>query len=130
MYQNAVSQAQQVTDEANATLAEASARAAQLISEADLISRDAQDNSNQLLEDANRTATNLINQSRRRADMLSRKAEGYAANAIKDSEDRLARMKSERSDIEEFLGTLRNLMTTESMVAADENSAVEQLSEQ
>jgi RNA binding exosome subunit len=62
--------------------------------------------------------------------MLTRKAEGYAGNAIKDSEDRLARMKAERADIEEFLGTLRNLMTTESMVAADENSAVEQLDEQ
>ena len=36
-------------------------------------------------------------------------------------------MKNERSDIEEFLGTLRNLMTTESMVAADENSVAEQL---
>ena len=112
---------------ANATLAEASARAAQLISEADSIMRDAQDNSSQQLEDANRTATNLINQSRRRADMLSRKAEGYANNAIKDSEERLNRMKAERNDIEEFLGTLRNLMTTESMVAADENTAVEQL---
>ena len=98
-----------------------------MISEADSIMRDAQENSSQMLEDANRTATNLINQSRRRADMLSRKAEGYANNAIKDSEERLNRMKAERNDIEEFLGTLRNLMTTESMVAADENSAVEQL---
>jgi hypothetical protein len=36
-------------------------------------------------------------------------------------------MNAERAEIEEFLGTLRNLMTTESMVAADENSAAEQL---
>ena len=129
LYQNAVAQAGQVTEESNANLAEASARAAALISEAEQISRDAQENSSTQLEDANRTATNLINQSRRRSDMLTRKAEGFANNAIKDSEDRLNRMKLERAEIEEFLGTLRNLMTTESMVAADENSAVEQLEE-
>lgn len=127
LYQNAVSQAQQVIDEANSTLSEASARSAQLISEADRIMRESLESSSQQLEDANRTATNLINQSRRRAEMLSRKAEGFAAGAIRESEDRLNRMKSERIEIEDFLGTLRNLMTTESMVAADENSAVEQL---
>ncbi|MEY4423092.1 MAG: hypothetical protein RLZZ258_195 [Actinomycetota bacterium] len=126
LYQTAVTEAQAVTDEANTTLAEASARAAQLISEADRISREAQEQSAQLIEDSNRTATNLINQSRRRSEALTRKAEYFANATIRESEERLSRMKSERVEIEEFLGTLRNMMTTESMVAADENSAAEQ----
>ncbi|CAB4628204.1 unannotated protein [freshwater metagenome] len=101
-----------------------------MISEADQISREAHSNASQQLEEANRTATNLINQSRRRAEMLTRRAEAFANNAIKDSEERLNRMNTERTEIEDFLGTLRNLMTTESMVAADENSAVEQLDQE
>jgi hypothetical protein len=32
-------------------------------------------------------------------------------------------MKSERAEIEEFLNSLKGLMSTESMVAADENAA-------
>jgi hypothetical protein len=34
-------------------------------------------------------------------------------------------MKSERLEIDEFLNSLKSLMSTESMVAADENSASE-----
>jgi hypothetical protein len=55
--------------------------------------------------------------------MLSRKAESFANNAIRESEDRLTKMKSERAEIEEFLNSLKGLMSTESMVAADENAA-------
>jgi hypothetical protein len=32
-------------------------------------------------------------------------------------------MKTERAEIEEFLNSLKGLMSTESMVAADENAA-------
>jgi hypothetical protein len=55
--------------------------------------------------------------------MLSRKAESFANNAIRESEDRLTKMKTERVEIEEFLNSLKGLMSTESMVAADENAA-------
>ena len=125
MYQAAVAQAQQTTDEANANFNDASNRAAELMSEADRISREAQAQSSGLLEESQRTATNLINQSRRRAEMLSRKAETFASNAIRESEERLTKMKSERVEIEDFLASLKSLMSTESMVAADENAASE-----
>jgi hypothetical protein len=125
MYQAAVAQAQQITDEANANFTDASNRASELLSEADRISRESQIQANTLLEDSQRTATNLINQSRRRAEMLSRKAETLANNAIRDSEERLVKMKAERAEIDEFLTSLKSLMSTESMVAADENTASE-----
>jgi hypothetical protein len=57
--------------------------------------------------------------------MLSRKAETLANNAIRDSEERLVKMKAERGEIDEFLTSLKSLMSTESMVAADENTASE-----
>jgi hypothetical protein len=125
MYQAAVAQAQQITDEANSNFTDASNRASELLSEADRISRESQIQANTLLEDSQRTATNLINQSRRRAEMLSRKAETLANNAIRDSEERLVKMKAERGEIDEFLTSLKSLMSTESMVAADENTASE-----
>jgi ElaB/YqjD/DUF883 family membrane-anchored ribosome-binding protein len=113
-----------VTDEANATLSEASARSAQLVSEADAIMRDALENSSQQLEDANRTATNLINQSRRRAERLSRKAEGYALTAINDAEQRARRLQDEYDDINEFLDSLKSLMSTEAVVSVVESTAL------
>lgn len=126
IYQDAVSQAQAATDEGNAALAEASTRSAELIAEAERVHRETNDAATKQLEDAQRTAANLINQSRRRAEMLARKAEGYATSAMRDSEERLGRMKMERAELEEFLSTMRNLMSTESMIAADENAAFEQ----
>jgi hypothetical protein len=126
MYQRAVAQSQEVTDEANANFAEASARAAELMSEAERMSREANQNAAALAEDSQRTATNVINQARRRAEALSRRAESLANNAIKESEDRLSRMKGERIEIEEFLSQLRNLMSTDAMVADAENRAYDQ----
>jgi hypothetical protein len=55
--------------------------------------------------------------------MLSRKAESFANNAIRESEERLAKMKNERIEIDEFLHSLKGLMSTDAMVAADENAA-------
>jgi len=87
------------------------------------MSREAAQGANALSEESQRTATNVINQARRRAEQLSRRAESLANNAIKESEDRLSRMKTERVEIEEFLTQLKNLMSTESMVADAENRA-------
>ncbi|MFM5903546.1 MAG: hypothetical protein ACKOOD_00490, partial [Microbacteriaceae bacterium] len=75
---------------------------------------------------AQRKATTLLNLTRRRADDLTRKAESLANNAIKDSEERLSKMRAERIEIEEFLSQLRNLMSTEAMVAEAENTAENQ----
>ena len=90
------------------------------------MSREANQNAAALAEDSQRTATNVINQARRRAEALSRRAESLANNAIKESEDRLSRMKGERVEIEEFLSQLRNLMSTDAMVADAENRAYDQ----
>ena len=63
----------------------------------------------------------MINQSRRRAEILSRKAQGYAENAIKDSRERLNRLSEEREEVADFLESMSKLMSTESMVAVDES---------
>lgn len=76
-----------------------------------------------MADEATRTATNTINQARRRAEALTKKAESIANHAIKESEDRLVRMRAERIQIDEFLNQLRNLMSTEAMVADAENAA-------
>jgi hypothetical protein len=44
-----------------------------------------------------------------------------------DGQDRLARWESEANEIEDFLNTLKSLMSTESMVAADETLAQSEL---
>jgi hypothetical protein len=123
MYQNAVAQAQQITDEANANFAASAANAAELVAEAERISREANQHALNSAEEAQRKATSLLNLTRRRAEDLTRKAEGLANNAIKDSEERLSKMRAERIEIEEFLSQLRNLMSTEAMVAEAENTA-------
>ena len=80
-----------------------------------------------MTEDAQRNAGNLINQSRRRAELLARKAEAYANAVIVDGQERLQRWESESNEIEGFLNTLKSLMSTESMVAADETLAQTEL---
>jgi F0F1-type ATP synthase membrane subunit b/b' len=82
--------------------------------------RDAKLQATNLTEDAQRNAGNLINQSRRRAELLARKAEAYANAVIVDGQERLSRWESESNEIEDFLNTMKSLMSTESMVAADE----------
>jgi hypothetical protein len=67
----------------------------------------------------------LINQSRRRAELLSRKAQGYAENAIKDSRERLNRLSEEREEVADFLDSMSKLMSTESMVSVDESTVDE-----
>jgi lipoate-protein ligase A len=73
------------------------------------------------LQDSQKRATDLINQSRLRAEALSRKAQGFAENAIKDSRERLTRLSEEREEVAEFLDSMSKLMSTESMVSIDES---------
>ena len=127
IYESAVKQAQQATEEANKSVAEASRLAAELNSEAERNLREAKITAANVTEDAQRNAGNLINQSRRRAELLARKAEAYANAVIVDGQERLSRWESEANEIEDFLNTLKSLMSTESMVAADETLAQTQL---
>ena len=120
IYQAAVGQAQAVTDDAARTLADSSARAAEILSEAERVSREARNTRDEILEDSQRRATDLINQSRRRAEVLARKAQGYAENAIKDARERLNALSEEREQVSDFLDSMGKLMSTESMVSADE----------
>ncbi|MFM7013661.1 MAG: hypothetical protein ACKOXT_01545, partial [Actinomycetota bacterium] len=110
----------QATDDANRAVAEASRLAAELNAEAERNLREAKINAANVTEDSQRNAANLINQSRRRAELLARKAEGYANAVIVDGQERLSRWESESAEIGDFLNTLKSLMSTESMVAADE----------
>jgi len=121
IYQAAVSQAQATTEEANRALAESSARAAEIIMEAERVSRDARKFRDETLQESQQRSTDLINQSRRRAEILSRKALGYAENAIKDSRERLNKLSEEREEVADFLDSMSKLMSTESMVAIDES---------
>ena len=127
IYESAVRQAQQANEDANKAVAEASKLAAELNSEAERYLRDAKVTAANATEDAQRNAGNLINQSRRRAELLARKAEAFANAVIVDGQDRLARWESEANEIEDFLNTLKSLMSTESMVAADETLAQSEL---
>jgi cell division septum initiation protein DivIVA len=127
IYESAVKQAQAATDEANKAVAEASRLAAGLNTEAERTLREAKITAANVTEDAQRNAGNLINQSRRRAELLARKAEAYANAVIVDGQERLARWESESNEIEDFLNTLKSLMSTESMVAADETLAQSEL---
>jgi hypothetical protein len=120
MYESAVKQAQQATEEANKAVAEASRLSAELNAEAERILREAKLQATNVTEDAQRNAGNLINQSRRRAELLARKSEAYANAVIVDGQERLSRWESESNEIEDFLNTMKSLMSTESMVAADE----------
>ena len=124
IYQAAVAQAQAMTEEGSKTLADSTARAGELLSEAERVSREARDFQDDTREEANKRASDLINQSRRRAEALSRKAQGYADNAIKDARERLTRLSDERDQVTEFLATMDKLMSTESMVNFD-NSEVD-----
>jgi len=124
IYQAAVAQAQAMTEEGSKTLADSTARAGELLAEAERVSREARDFQDDTREEANKRAADLINQSRRRAEALSRKAQGYADNAIKDARERLTRLSDERDQVTEFLSTMDKLMSTESMVNFD-NSEVD-----
>jgi uncharacterized protein with GYD domain len=124
IYQAAVAQAQAMTEEGAKTLADSTARAGELLAEAERVSREARDFQDDTREEANKRAADLINQSRRRAEALSRKAQGYADNAIKDARERLTRLSDERDQVTEFLATMDKLMSTESMVNVD-NSEVD-----
>lgn len=123
IYESSVAQAQEATEIANRSVAEASKLAAQLTEESEDSLRKARLEASNLTENSKRDAMNLINQSRRRAELLARKAEGYANAVIVDSQQRINRWESESLEIEDFLNTLRSLMSTESMVAADETLA-------
>jgi cell division septum initiation protein DivIVA len=121
IYQTAVAQAQSITEGANQSLADSSSRAAEIIAEAERVSREARRFRDETLQDSQKRATDLINQSRIRAEALSRKAQGYAENAIKDSRERLTRLSEEREEVAEFLDSMSKLMSTESMVSIDES---------
>jgi cell division septum initiation protein DivIVA len=125
IYQAAVAQAQAMTEEGARTLADSTARAAELLAEAERVSREARDYQDDTREEANKRAADLINQSRRRAEALSRKAQGYADNAIKDARERLTKLSDERDQVTDFLSTMDKLMSTESMVSFDQSEAEE-----
>lgn len=124
IYQAAVAQAQAMTEEGSKALADSTARAAELLSEAERVSREARDFQDETRQESNKRATDLINQSRRRAEALSRKAQGYADNALKDARERLTRLADERDQVTEFLASMDKLMSTESMVNFD-NSEID-----
>jgi archaellum component FlaC len=111
-----------MTEEANRSLSESSARAAEMLSEAERVSREARNFRDETLQDSQKRSTDLINQARRRAEILSRKALGYAENAVKDSRERLNRLSEEREEVADFLDSMSKLMSTESMVAVDEST--------
>ena len=92
-----------------------------MLAEADRVSREARAFQDETREDANKKATDLINQSRRRAEALSRKAQGYADNAVKDARERLNKLTDEREQVTEFLDSMDKLMSTESMVSLDQS---------
>jgi cell division septum initiation protein DivIVA len=125
IYQAAVAQAQVQSEEGAKSLAEATARASELLAEADRVSREARAFQDGTREDANKRATDLINQSRRRAESLSRKAQGYADNAVKDARERLTKLTDEREQVTEFLESMDKLMSTESMVSLDQSESEE-----
>jgi hypothetical protein len=52
--------------------------------------------------------------------VLSRKAQGYAENAIKDARERMNKLSEEREEVADFLDSMGKLMSTESMVSVDE----------
>jgi len=125
IYQSAVAQAQAMTEEGARTLADSTTRAAELLAEAERVSREARDYQDDTREEANKRAADLINQSRRRAEALSRKAQGYADNAVKDARERLTKLSDERDQVTDFLSTMDKLMSTESMVSFDQSEAEE-----
>jgi len=124
IYQAAVAQAQAMTEEGAKTLADSTSRTAELLSEAERVSREARDFQDETRQEANKRATDLINQSRRRAEALSRKAQGYADNAVKDARERLTKLTDEKDQVTDFLSSMDKLMSTESMVNFD-NSEVD-----
>jgi len=124
IYQAAVAQAQAMAEEGSRTLSDSTARAADLLAEAERVSREARDFQDDTREESNKRAADLINQSRRRAEALSRKAQGYADNAIKDARERLTKITDERDQVTDFLDSMDKLMSTESMVNFD-NSEVD-----
>jgi vacuolar-type H+-ATPase subunit H len=113
-----------MTEEGAKTVADSTARAAELLAEAERVSREARDFQDETRQEANKRATDLINQSRRRAEALSRKAQGYADNAIKDARERLTKLTDEKDQVTDFLASMDKLMSTESMVNFD-NSEVD-----
>jgi hypothetical protein len=124
IYQAAVAQAQAMTEEGSRNIADSTARAAELLAEAERVSREARDFQDDTREESNKRAADLINQSRRRAEALARKAQGYADNAIKDARERLTKITDERDQVTDFLDSMDKLMSTESMVNFD-NSEVD-----
>jgi cell division septum initiation protein DivIVA len=125
IYQAAVAQAQTLTDEGARALAESSTRAAELMAEAERISREARIFQDETREEANKRATDLINQSRRRSEALSRKALVYAENAVKDARERLTKLSDEKDQVSDFLASMDKLMSTESMVNVDHSEVDE-----
>ena len=124
MYQRTLAQSDDIMARAEALLSDAAARAKEITLQAENTLKQAEIQAENLSETSNRNAFHLINEARRRSELLTRKAEGYALNAITDAEERARRLQDEYEDINEFLDSLKSLMSTEAVVSVVESTAL------
>ncbi len=123
--QAAIDQAAEINRRAEETLVEMTERGQMISAQATLTLREAENQATDLIESSQRNAFHLINESRRRSEQLTRKAESFTINAIRESEERLGRMQLEYEDLTEFLDSLKSMMATEAVVSILESNAVE-----
>jgi vacuolar-type H+-ATPase subunit H len=124
MYQRTLAQSDELMARAEALLSDAGTRAREITTQAESTLKQAEMQAENLSETSNRNAFHLINEARRRSELLTRKAEGYALNAISDAEERARRLQDEYEDINEFLDSLKSLMSTEAVVSVVESTAL------
>ncbi len=123
--QQAMDQAGEINRRAEETLVEMTERGQNISAQATLTLRESENQAAALLESSQRNSFHLINESRRRSEQLTRKAETFAINSIRESEERLGRMQLEYEELNEFLDSLKSMMATEAVVSILESSAVE-----
>jgi hypothetical protein len=124
MYQRTIERSEEIMQRAESLLQDASVRAREITAQAESTLKEAEIQSSNLLENSNRNAFHVINEARRRSELLTRKAEGYALTAINDAEQRARRLQDEYDDINEFLDSLKSLMSTEAVVSVVESTAL------
>jgi len=74
------------------------------------------------METARNNAYQLLVEARRQSELIAKKAEFYAMGSIRDAESRLAKMEKEQDELQDFLGSLKGLVSEDSVLSMIESS--------
>ncbi|MEN9753011.1 MAG: hypothetical protein RL670_702, partial [Actinomycetota bacterium] len=125
MIQNASQRAAEINQQAIEVLDDAMSRGQELSAEAEAHLRETEQQASNLMETARNNAYQLLVEARRQSELIAKKAEFYAMGSIRDAESRLAKMEKEQDELQDFLGSLKGMVSEDSVLSMIESSISE-----